>query len=42
MDKINNELFIEEDNDKEEKINEISEKISNLNKYQQNKIMEEL
>ena len=42
MDKINNELFNEEDNDKEQKLNEISEKISNLNKYQQNKIMEEL
>ena len=42
MDKINNELFNEEDNDKEQKLNEISEKISNLNKYQKNKIMEEL
>ena len=42
MDKINSELFNDEDNDKEDKINEIAEKISNLSKYQQIKIMEEL
>ena len=42
LNKIKKELFNNEENDKEEKIKEISDIISNLNEIQKNKIMEEL